>query len=66
MKSRLRLKVCEARYREGGILKIKSRLRLKVCEATLCLASQRCYPESKNVPDISGHLEKPLTDSRSD
>ena len=32
MKSRLRLKVCEARQR-GMNLKMKSRLRLKVCEA---------------------------------
>ena len=32
MKSRLRLKVCEARQR-GGTLRMKSRLRLKVCEA---------------------------------
>ena len=31
MKSRLRLKVCEARQ-EGWNLKMKSRLRLKVCE----------------------------------
>ena len=32
MKSRLRLKVCEARQR-GRNLKMKSRLRLQVCEA---------------------------------
>ena len=32
MKSRLRLKVCEARQR-GRNLKMKSRLRLMVCEA---------------------------------
>ena len=32
MKSRLRLKVCEARQR-GWTLRMKSRLRLKVCEA---------------------------------
>ena len=32
MKSRLRLKVCEARQGGGWNLKMKSRLRLKVCE----------------------------------
>ena len=32
MKSRLRLKVCEARQR-GWNLKMKSRLKLKACEA---------------------------------
>ena len=32
MKSKLRLKVCEARQR-GRNLKMKSRLRMKVCEA---------------------------------